>query len=63
MRKLCQGYGKPKRGPYPQPMRARIDFKFNSDADREKALKRHAWYRKKRTGPEVHIGFDPPAFH
>jgi hypothetical protein len=47
MRKKCVHANKPKRGPYPMPMRPRVDYRFKDDAAREKALLRHPWYRKK----------------
>jgi hypothetical protein len=48
MRKKCIHHNKPKRGPYPMPMRKRVDYQFKDDAAREKALMRHPWYRKKK---------------
>jgi hypothetical protein len=48
MRKKCIHAKKPKRGPYPNPMRKRVDYKFKDDAAREKALMRHPWYRNEK---------------
>jgi hypothetical protein len=49
MRKKCVHHNKPKRGPYPNARRANAPgFQFKDDAAREKALMRHAWYRKKK---------------
>jgi hypothetical protein len=49
MRKNYIHATKPKRGPYPNARRAYApDFQFKDDAAREKALMRHAWYRKKK---------------
>ena len=48
MRKKCIHASQPKRGPYPNPMRKRVDYKFKDDAAREKALMRHPWYRNEK---------------
>jgi hypothetical protein len=48
MRKKCIHHNRPKRGPYPNPMRERVDYRFKDDAAREKSLVRHPWYRKKK---------------
>lgn len=48
MRKKCIHAKKPKRGPYPMPMRPRVDYQFSSPEARENALLRHAWYRKQK---------------
>jgi hypothetical protein len=48
MRKKCTHHNESKRGPYPNPMRPRVDFKFKDEAAREKSLMRHPWYRKEK---------------
>jgi hypothetical protein len=48
MRKKCIHANKPKRGPYPNPRAAFVAFAFKDDADREKSLMRHPWYRRKK---------------
>lgn len=61
MRKLCQGHGKPKRGPYPNPMRERVDCGFMDEAAREKSLLRHSWYRNMKAREAIHTHpSDPP---
>ena len=46
MRKKCIHATKRKRGPYPNPMRERVNYKFTNEATRIKSIMRHAWYRK-----------------
>ena len=48
MRKKCIHATKAKRGPYPKPMRERVDYTFSSEAKREASLMRHPWYRRKK---------------
>lgn len=48
MKKKCIHATQRKRGPYPNPMRKRVDYKFKDEAAREKSLMRHPWYRKKK---------------
>lgn len=48
MKKKCIHHNKPKRGPYPNPRKPFVGFNFKSEADREKSLLRHPWYRKKK---------------
>lgn len=47
MRKKCIHAQARKRGPYPKPMKERVDFEM-SPAAREKAQMRHRWYRKQK---------------
>lgn len=47
MKKKCIHAGMQKRGPYPNPTRERVGYKFKDDAAREKAMLRHLWYRRK----------------
>lgn len=52
-RKICQGYGKPKKGPPPATLRSRprapssLGFFFPSEASQHVSLMRHGWYRRK----------------
>ncbi len=48
MKKKCIHANQPKRGPYPNPMRKRVDYKYSTEAAREKALMRHSWYRNEK---------------
>ena len=48
MRKKCIHAMQRKRGPYPNAMRERVDYKFRDEAAREKSLLRHPWYRKQK---------------
>lgn len=48
MRKKCIHTTKRKRGPYPNPMRERVDYVFKGEADRKKSLMRHGWYRRQQ---------------
>jgi hypothetical protein len=52
MRKLCRGLRKTKRGPYPNPMTPRVDFKFKDWYAEEKSLMRHSWYRRLKAKSE-----------
>jgi hypothetical protein len=47
MKKICQGYGKPKRGPYPNTKGEMVYFQFKDEIARQRSLMRHPWYRRK----------------